>query len=200
MIAAVGDSAADLPNYKRARRAQIVDAALAALKSHDYEQIQMRDVAEDADVALGTLYRYFSSKEHVYAEVLMQWAQPVFGEAAPDARPAAVRIREKVRGIIASFERRPAFFKVCILLQNTGDPNAAAIMTRFAEAAQHSLADDFVALGPQPSADVAIMLWGIVNTMLSGAILRDLPMADVYRVADAFVDLVVPQLPPEQRG
>jgi AcrR family transcriptional regulator len=184
-----------LPEYKRARRAQIVRAALAALKRHDYEQIQMRDVAEQADVALGTLYRYFSSKEHVYAAVLMEWAQPVFGDSGQDARTAEVRVREKVRGIITSFERRPAFFKVCMLLQNTTDINAARIMTQFADAAQRTLADDFAALGPQESADVAIMLWGIVNTMLSGAILRDYAMADVYRVADAFIDLVVPRLP-----
>jgi TetR/AcrR family transcriptional regulator, cholesterol catabolism regulator len=200
MMATAADSPADLPNYKRARRAQIVGAALSALKDHDYDQIQMRDVAEHAGVALGTLYRYFSSKEHVYAEVLMQWAQPVFADATPDTRPAALRIREKVRGIITSFERRPAFFKVCVLLQNTTDANAAGIMVRFADAAQRSLADDFAALGPQESADVAIMLWGIVNTMLSGAILRDLPMTDVYRVADAFIELVVPRLPRDQRG
>lgn len=88
-----------------------------------------------------------------------------------------------------------------MLLQNTADPDPAAIMSRFAEAAQRSLADDFAALGPQDPADVAIMLWGIVNTMLSGAILHDLLTANVYRVADdAFIDLVAPRLPPDQRG
>lgn len=190
----------ELPDYKRARRAQIVAAAQAALKEHDYDQIQMRDVAERADVALGTLYRYFSSKEHVYAAVLMQWAQPVFERAGTDTRGAERRIRDKVRGIIASFERRPAFFKVCLLLQNTADPNAAAIMADFAAVAQQTLADDFTGLGAAQAADTAIMLWGIVNTMLSGAIVRGLPIGDAYRVADAFVDLVAPRLSADQRG
>lgn len=200
MAAAGAGSPADLPNYKRARRAQIVDAALSELKRHDYEQIQMRDVAEHAGVALGTLYRYFSSKEHVYAEVLRQWAQPVFADAESDTRPDAQRIREKVKGIIASFQRRPTFYKVCVLLQNTTDVNAAQIMIEFAEVAQRTLADDFAVLGEQESADIAIMLWGIINTMLSAAILRGVAMADVYRVADAFVDLVVPRLSADQRG
>lgn len=190
----------DMPDYKRARRAQIVHAALTALKRHDYDQIQMRDVAEQAGVALGTLYRYFSSKEHVYAAVLMAWAQPVIGDTGGDARPAELRVREKVRGIIASFERRPAFFKVCMLLQNTTDPNAAQIMAEFADVAHRALADDFASLGSPDSADTAIMLWGIINTMLSAAIMRDYPMADTYRVADAFIDLVVPRLPADQRA
>ncbi|MGK2866367.1 MAG: TetR family transcriptional regulator [Mycobacterium sp.] len=190
----------EMPGYKQARRSQIVAAAQALLRAQDYDQIQMRDVADGADVALGTLYRYFSSKEHVYAAVLMDWAQPVFGTATPDARPAERRVREKVRGIIATFERRPAFFKVCMLLQNTTDANAQELMEQFAAAAQRSLAADFAALGAQESADTAIMVWGIISTMLSGAILRGYPMADAYRVVDAFVDLVAPRLPAEQRG
>ncbi|MGW0158379.1 TetR/AcrR family transcriptional regulator [Mycobacterium sp. NPDC003323] len=184
-----------LPGYKQARRAQIVTAALDLLKAHDYEQIQMRDVAEAAGVALGTLYRYFSSKEHVYAAVLMEWAQPVFAEAAADTPLTAAQVREKLRGVIGSFERRPAFFKVCMLLQNTADTNARALMDQFAAVAQRTLAADFASLGEQSAADTAVMAWGIISTMLSGSILRDYPMADTYRVVDAFVDLIAPALP-----
>ncbi|MCV7251244.1 TetR/AcrR family transcriptional regulator [Mycolicibacterium fluoranthenivorans] len=190
----------DLPGYKQARRSQIVAAALAALKVHDYEQIQMRDVAVAADVALGTLYRYFSSKEHVYAAVLMEWAQPVFDDNARDDRPAERRVRQKVRDIITSFERWPAFFKVCMLLQNTTDANAQPLMQQFAETAQRTLAADFAALGHQESFDTAIMLWGIISTMLSGAIHNGYPIGDAYRVADAFIDLVAPRLPADQRS
>lgn len=183
-----------LPSYKQARRSQIVAAAMDLLKIHDYEQIQMRDVAEAAQVALGTLYRYFSSKEHVYAAVLMEWAQPVFDGSARVQSPTEGQVREKMRGIIASFERRPAFFKVCMLLQNTTDRNARILMDQFAAVAQHTLAADFAALGEQESADTAIMAWGIISTMLSSAILRAAPMADSYRVVDAFVDLIAPRL------
>jgi AcrR family transcriptional regulator len=189
-----------LPGYKQARRSQIVVAATVALKEREYEQIQMRDVAERADVALGTLYRYFSSKEHVYAAVLMEWAQPVFVAATEDTRPAESRVREKVRGIITSFERWPSFFKVCMLLQHTTDANALPLMRQFAETAQRTLAADFAALGHQESFDIAIMLWGIVNTMLTGAIHNGYPIGDAYRVADGFIDLVAARLPADQRS
>jgi len=184
----------DMPDYKRARRAQIVRAAMDALKSSEYEQIQMRDVAEAADVALGTLYRYFTSKEHVYAAALMEWAQPVFVAGQSKSRLDEAGLRDKVRGIISSFEKRPAFFKVCMTLQNTADPNAAQIMAGVADTAQKTLASDFAGGGVAAPDDAAIMLWGIINTMLSAAILRGYAMADAYRVADAFIDLVVSRL------
>ncbi len=190
----------ELPEYKRARRSQIVNAALAALKEHDYEQIQMRDVAERADVALGTLYRYFGSKEHVYAAVLAEWAQPVFVADDSDSRPAVQRLRAKVRAIVTSFEKRPGFFKVCLLLQNSTDPAAAQMMDEFAEVATRTLAHDFSALGEQEAHDAAVMLWGIINTVLSAAILRGHPMAHAYRISEAFVDLVAPRFPDDQRG
>ena len=34
----------------------------------------MRDVAREAGVALATVYRYFTSKEHLYAAALLDWA------------------------------------------------------------------------------------------------------------------------------
>ena len=86
-----------LPGYKRARRDQIVAAAMAALKEHDYDQIQMRDVADRADVALGTLYRYFSSKEHVYAAVLTAWGS---GALARPCRPNGRRTPIGVRRLL----------------------------------------------------------------------------------------------------
>ena len=47
-------------------------------------------------------------------------------------------------------------------------------MAEFADAAQQTLADDFSALGPRDAADIAMMLWGIINTQLTAAILGEL--------------------------
>ena len=51
-----------------------MEAGLALLRTHEHTQIQMKDVAAEADVALGTVYRYFQSKDHLFAEVLAHWA------------------------------------------------------------------------------------------------------------------------------
>ena len=47
---------------QRERRKRILDATLAQASKGGYDAVQMREVAERADVALGTLYRYFPSK------------------------------------------------------------------------------------------------------------------------------------------
>ena len=70
----MSDAKSPLTPAQQARRDRIVDAGLALLAERDYDKIQVKDVAEEANVALGTLYRYFSSKEHLFAEVLVRWA------------------------------------------------------------------------------------------------------------------------------
>ncbi|MBE9375490.1 cholesterol catabolism transcriptional regulator KstR [Saccharopolyspora sp. HNM0983] len=47
------------------RRKRIIDATIALAGKGGYDAVQMRTVAEKADVALGTLYRYFPSKIHL---------------------------------------------------------------------------------------------------------------------------------------
>ena len=55
---------------QRERRKRILDATLALASKGGYEAVQMRAVAERADVALGTLYRYFPSKIHLLVSAL----------------------------------------------------------------------------------------------------------------------------------
>ena len=55
---------------QRERRRRILDATLALASKGGYDAVQMRTVAEKADVALGTLYRYFPSKIHLLVSAL----------------------------------------------------------------------------------------------------------------------------------
>src|SRR5215813_3530820 len=55
---------------QRERRQRILDATLALASKGGWEAVQMRAVAERADVALGTLYRYFPSKIHLLVSAL----------------------------------------------------------------------------------------------------------------------------------
>ncbi|HEU5421266.1 MAG TPA: cholesterol catabolism transcriptional regulator KstR [Streptosporangiaceae bacterium] len=50
---------------QRDRRRRILDATLVLAAKGGFDAVQMRTVAEQADVALGTLYRYFPSKIHL---------------------------------------------------------------------------------------------------------------------------------------
>src|SRR5947208_13418291 len=55
---------------QRDRRRRIVEATLALASKGGYDAVQMRTVADRADVALGTLYRYFPSKVHLLVSLL----------------------------------------------------------------------------------------------------------------------------------
>jgi AcrR family transcriptional regulator len=193
-----GLSVEGMPAWQFARRRRIVAAALEALERQEYEQIQIRDVALAAEVALGTLYRYFSSKEHLYAAVLQEWAafgRPRGSRAAAAPGGPAERIRRRTHAVIRAIERQPQFFKVYVLLQTSADPNARQLLAEFAQTAQAALAKEFEELDPVDAEDGAIMLWSIVNTLVTEAIYRGGSMREVHRIADRFIDLVSPHLP-----
>jgi AcrR family transcriptional regulator len=55
---------------QRDRRKRILDATYDLAKEGGFDAVQMRAVADHADVALGTLYRYFPSKIHLLVSAL----------------------------------------------------------------------------------------------------------------------------------
>lgn len=55
---------------QRDRRRRILDATITLASKGGFDAVQMRAVAEEADVALGTLYRYFPSKIHLLVSAL----------------------------------------------------------------------------------------------------------------------------------
>jgi AcrR family transcriptional regulator len=65
-----GSSAAEGTSAQRDRRRRILDATLSLASKGGYDAVQMRAVAERAEVALGTLYRYFPSKIHLLVTAL----------------------------------------------------------------------------------------------------------------------------------
>lgn len=78
---------------QRDRRKRILDATIALASQGGFDAVQMRAVAERADVALGTLYRYFPSKIHLLVSALHREFErsesvlrdkPVEGDTAAD--------------------------------------------------------------------------------------------------------------------
>jgi AcrR family transcriptional regulator len=62
--------AAAIPAAQAARRERILDAAFELASDGGWDAVQMREVADRAEVALGTLYRYFPSKVHLLVSLL----------------------------------------------------------------------------------------------------------------------------------
>ena len=70
---------------QRERRDRMLNAAMKLASDGGYEAVQMREVADDAGVALGTLYRYFPSKVHLLVAALASQFEQA--EAITERRP-----------------------------------------------------------------------------------------------------------------
>ena|SRR5579862_3561294 len=113
-----------------ARRQRIVRAALRRLAQSDYERVKIADVARDSGVALGTLYRYFSSKENLFAAAFEEWQRSLIYKldaSAPDGDTEADRLRAIFQRVIRAFQRQPQFYQVMMILQSSTDSYAAEI-------------------------------------------------------------------------
>jgi AcrR family transcriptional regulator len=102
------------PN-QAARRARVLEAALELASEGGYDAVQMRDVAARAQVALGTIYRYFSSKDHLLAagQVEMWRIQAAaLGSRPPAGATPADRVitllGRSMRGALSEPERTAA--------------------------------------------------------------------------------------------
>ncbi|WP_454789239.1 TetR family transcriptional regulator [Mycolicibacterium lutetiense] len=75
---------------QQARNAAILRAAARLGALHGLERVQMSDIAAEAGVALGTLYRYYPTKHHLYAAVLASSIQAMPEPGRTPADPVAV--------------------------------------------------------------------------------------------------------------
>ena len=95
---------------QRERQRRILDAATVLASRGGFEQMQMRAVAEHADVALGTLYRYFPSKIHLLVHVLAQELQRAGDKLERTTIPgdtAADRVERVLGRTTRSLQREP---------------------------------------------------------------------------------------------
>ena len=134
--AAPNATAADLGSAaQRDRRKRILDATLALASKGGYDAVQMRTVAERADVALGTLYRYFPSKIHLLvSELAREFEQtqekldrkPIPGETSYE------RMMYVLSRITRSMQREPMLTEAMTRAFMFADPSAAAEVNRAA--------------------------------------------------------------------
>ena len=82
-------SMADMTSRQLIRRAKVIEAVIDLIAEVGAEALQMRDVAQRSGVALATVYRYFSSKDHLLAAALEDWQkrhQPIPKRRRPSIR------------------------------------------------------------------------------------------------------------------
>lgn len=182
----------DLPAYQAMRRQRIMDAAKGLLRECDYETIQIRDVAAAANVALGTLYRYFHSKEHLYANVAYDWAVP-FGardQSMSEGLDAADRVNLRLRMALAAFERQPNFYKLIFGLRTSSDPEVSALMHQLGDVLEGPIRAEFSVLDQEEAADITVMVWCVLMDLVARVSAGHNTIAEAHRIGDRFVQMI----------
>ena len=167
--------------------AELVRAAEAEVDEVGYDGVTVRGVARRAGVAPATAYNYFSSKDHLLAEVLWRQLQALT-PVTVDRRPLPERLEEAVRGLVVFAEESPALADACTVALLGASPDVKHLRDRIGADIHRRLA---AALGP----DVDPQVVRVLETSYFGALLMagmgHLPYTDIPGFVAAAAGLMV---------
>jgi len=113
-----------------ARRRRVIEAATELAVGGGYDAVQMRDVADRADVALGTLYRYFPSKDQLLCAALVESANDLHRRLAqkpPRGDTQADRLVDVLRRASRFLEREPQLTAAMVAALSSPDPSTVEV-------------------------------------------------------------------------
>ncbi|GAA1434763.1 TetR family transcriptional regulator [Streptomyces thermospinosisporus] len=102
--------ASPLTERQEARRRRILHATAQLASRGGFDAVQMREVAESSQVALGTLYRYFPSKIHLLVATMQDQLEHMHGtlrKKPPAGETAAGRVAETLMRAFRALQREP---------------------------------------------------------------------------------------------
>ena len=106
-------------------------------------------MARRAGVAPATAYTYFSSKDHLLAEVLWRRMESLPAIDTDLSVPRAQRVEEAVREMTPFASSSPALVDACTVALISPHPDVAHLRDRIGAQTHHRLT---AALGPEPDA------------------------------------------------
>ncbi|NKY50268.1 cholesterol catabolism transcriptional regulator KstR [Nocardia vermiculata] len=116
---------------QRERRKRILDATLSLASKGGYDAVQMRAVADRADVAVGTLYRYFPSKVHLLVSTLAREFEQFDSKRKPLAgQSPQERMHLMLTQITRAMQRDPLLTEAMTRAFMFADASAAAEVDR----------------------------------------------------------------------
>jgi TetR/AcrR family transcriptional regulator, cholesterol catabolism regulator len=180
---------------QRDRRERLLDAALAALDRIDYDSIQVKDVAVQAGVSLGSLYKYFSSKERLFAEVLIRWAEglPTHVKRRPPSQASpAERLRDTVHRALHAFERQPQMARMVSVLMMSTDPASVELIQRLDRSSSDVYLQALADVDPVRSRRIVNVVQAVFGSQVQEWSLGRRSMREVHDELDATLDLLFP--------
>jgi AcrR family transcriptional regulator len=116
------------------RKDRILDVAVGLAAAGGFENVRQRDVADQAGIALGTLYKSFTSKEHILSAALAREADEL--ERKLRSRPPAgdtpqARLEGLFKIVTRAMCHKPKYARAVLRATASGQPDVAAHVTAY---------------------------------------------------------------------
>lgn len=156
-----GSPEADFTPEQQDRRRRLIDAAFELGAAGGYDAVQMRDVAATANVALATIYRNFSSKDHLLAAAMTEWTVRLrdrVAESPPRGDTAAEQMIDVLHRACRAMSRQPKLSAALVRALSSSDIGVRASGGEVRESIA-SMGDPILAdLAPKIRADILAVL------------------------------------------
>src|ERR1700712_4549688 len=113
-----------------ARKVRLLAAATAPAAGGGYDAVRMRDVAARAEVALGTLYRHYASKDQLLLAGMAAQASALrerLDQRPPRGNAPAERVADVLRRATRALERQPRVTHSMVTAMSVSDDSAAPV-------------------------------------------------------------------------
>src|SRR5437763_6321502 len=109
-MAQASPSVSRLDRSQHARRKRIIAAVVELLQDGGYDAVQLRAVSDRSNVALGSIYSYFGSRDGLLGAALSEWSQAELYEplsGGVDGDTPEERLLSVYRHLASVYEANP---------------------------------------------------------------------------------------------
>jgi AcrR family transcriptional regulator len=166
-------TASELSPEQQERRRSLIDAAFELGAEGGYDAVQMRDVSVTANVAMATIYRYFSSKDDLLAAAMTEWTNRLRARVAQSPPRGATRVDQMIDVLsraCRAMERQPKLTQALVRALSSADRGvreSGADVRRQIASMGDQILDDF---DPQVRADILAAIGHVwYSTLVSWA-------------------------------
>jgi AcrR family transcriptional regulator len=146
---------------QRDRRRRVIDAAFELGAERGYEAVQMRDVSAIANVSLATIYRYFSSKDHLLAAAMTEWTTKLQGRVAqspPKGDSPVEQLADVLGRATGAMSRQPRLTAALVRALSSADPGVRQSAAEVQGQIEAMASDILVDLDPGVRSDIMAVL------------------------------------------
>jgi AcrR family transcriptional regulator len=174
------------------RREAAIDQALRDLATGDYESIQMREIAERAGIALATLYRYFPSKEYLFAVALERWVDRIRAVVGAAARhgTASERLRSVLHQGVDLVAKVPNWFSVIVALASSRDPLARRSLQDATRTIHRMMTDAMFDVDDDDARMIASVMAAMLQQGWHAIYLEGSSLSDLHNEIDSTIEVI----------